>query len=165
MTCTVQGGEPINLTMMGKCVAQEGSETQELAFNTVVRKATTQNVQIQNTEDREWAINPTISTKSALCQGFFTGKPTLVVPARGNANFEVTYLPKTMTKKEAIPDSEEMKDLPHEGSLFFPLPNGTALLYNLNGVATTPESEGAITETIMAKKQRNFIVQVKNWAK
>ena len=70
-----------------------------------------------------------------------------------------------MTKKEAIPDSEDMKDLPHEGSLFFPLPNGTALLYNLNGVSTVPESEGAITETIMAKKQKNFIVQVKNWAK
>ena len=65
--CTVQGGEPIKLTMMGKCVAHEGSQTQELAFQTVVRKATTQTVQIQNTEDREWAINPTISTKSAAC--------------------------------------------------------------------------------------------------
>lgn len=27
VTCTVQGGEPINLTMMGKCVAHEGSNT------------------------------------------------------------------------------------------------------------------------------------------
>ena len=45
-----------------------------------------------------------------------------------------------------------MTDIPHQGSLFFPLPNGTALLYNLNGVATPPESEGAITETIVAKK-------------
>lgn len=67
VTCTVQGGEPISLTMMGKCVAHEGSNTQELAFSTVVRKPTTQSVAIQNTEDREWAINPTISTKSALC--------------------------------------------------------------------------------------------------
>lgn len=115
-------------------------------------------MQIQNTEDRDWAINPTISTKSAQCQGYFTGKPTLIVPARSNANYEVTYLPKTMTKKEDIPDSEEKKDVPHEGSLFFPLPNGTALLYNLRGVSTPPESEGAITQTIMAKKQHNFIV-------
>ena len=151
--------------MMGKCVAHEGSQTQELAFQTVVRKATTQTVQIQNTEDREWAINPTISTKSAACQGFFTGKPTLIVPARGNANYEVTYLPKTMTKREQVPDSEDMQDVPHQGSLFFPLPNGTALLYNLNGVASPPESEGAINETVTAKKQRNFVVQVKNWSK
>lgn len=53
--------------MMGKCVAHEGSDTQELNFNTVVRKPTTQQVPIQNTEDHEWAINPTISTKSAGC--------------------------------------------------------------------------------------------------
>lgn len=65
--CTVTGGEPIKLTMMGKCVAHEGSDTQELNFNTVVRKPTTQQVPIQNTEDHEWAINPTISTKSAGC--------------------------------------------------------------------------------------------------
>ena len=56
----------------------------------------------------------------------------------------MTYLPKTMTKKVAVEDSEEMADVPHQGSLFFPLPNGTALLYNLNGVATPPESEGQI---------------------
>lgn len=46
VTCTVQGGEPISLTMMGKCVAHEGSQTQDLSFNTVVRKPTTQNVAI-----------------------------------------------------------------------------------------------------------------------
>lgn len=122
-------------------------------------------MQIQNPEDREWAINPTISTKSAACQGYFSGKHTLVIPARGNANYEVTYLPKTMTKKEQVADSEDMVDVPHQGSLFFPLPNGTAMLYNLKGIATPPEAEQAFVETISAKKQRNFIVQVKNWAR
>lgn len=87
------------------------------------------------------------------------------MPARGTANYEVTYLPKTMTKTEKVEDSEETQDVPHQGSLFFPLPNGTAMLYSLNGVATPPESEGAITETIVAKKQKNFVVQVKNWSK
>jgi hydrocephalus-inducing protein len=46
VTCTVQGGEPIKLTMMGKCVAHEGSQTQELNFQTVVRKPTTQSIPI-----------------------------------------------------------------------------------------------------------------------
>jgi hydrocephalus-inducing protein len=36
--------------------------------------------------------------------------------------------------------------------VFFPLPNGTALLYTLKGLATAPQSEGTITETIDAKK-------------
>lgn len=70
-----------------------------------------------------------------------------------------------MTKKQKVEESDDMVDLPHEGSLFFPLPNGTALLYDLKGVATPPESEGNIAETIVAKKQRNFIVPVKNWSK
>ena len=48
--------------MMGKSVEQDKGETKELNFSTVVRKATTQTVTIQNTEEREWAINPTIST-------------------------------------------------------------------------------------------------------
>jgi len=122
-------------------------------------------VTIQNTEDKEWAINPTISTASDSCKGYFTGRSTLIVPAKGSAKFEVDYLPKTMTKKTKAEDSDELEDVPHQGSLFFPLPNGTALLYNLKGIATEPEREDLITETVVAKKQKNFIVAVKNWAK
>jgi len=67
-----------------------------------------------------------------------------------------------MTKKDGV---EDAVDEPHLGSLFFPLPNGTALLYNLKGIATAPQSEGTIQETVQARKQKNFIVKVKNWAK
>jgi hydrocephalus-inducing protein len=34
----------------------------------------------------------------------------------------------------------------HKGSLFFPLPNGTALLYKLVGTANEPEPEGVLNE-------------------
>lgn len=50
-----------------------------------------------------------------------------------------------MTKKEKKEDSQDMIEVPHKGSLFFPLPNGTALLYNLNGIATEPTEESSIT--------------------
>lgn len=164
VTCAVKGGEEISLSLMGRSVDQEGTQTQELNFSTVVRKATTQTVSIKNEDDKEWAINPTISTHADSCKGFFTGKATFVVPAKSSGNYEVTYTPKTMTEKAKKADSEEMEDVPHTGSLFFPLPNGTALIYNLKGLATAPESEGTITETVIAKKQKNFIVKVKNWA-
>jgi hypothetical protein len=46
-----------------------------------------------------------------------------------------------MTKK----DSEGNYSVDtHSASLFFPLPNGTALLYKLTGVATEPVSEETI---------------------
>lgn len=58
------------------------------------------------------------------------------MPPKQTAQYEINYAPKTMTKKNASDQYEA-----HIGSLFFPLPNGTALLYNLNGVATEPEPE------------------------
>lgn len=41
VTCEVKGGEPMTLKMMGKPVSQDASQSQELNFNTVVRKSTT----------------------------------------------------------------------------------------------------------------------------
>ncbi len=84
----------------------------------------------------------------------------MVVPAKGQAMYEILYNPKTMTKKNAADQFET-----HSGSLFFPLPNGTAMLYNLVGVATEPESEGLPAESVQAKKAKVIIVPVRNWLK
>jgi len=64
VSCEVQGGEPMKINLVGNSVSQESSETKDLEFKTVVRKATVQTVEIVNTDDKEWAINPTISTQS-----------------------------------------------------------------------------------------------------
>jgi hypothetical protein len=69
---------------MGKSVEQDTSSTEEVRFETKVRQATTQKVTVQNTEDREWAINPTISTQSEDCKGYFAGGSTFVIPAKGS---------------------------------------------------------------------------------
>ena len=108
-----------------------------------MRKLLKKEVTIQNTEDKEWAINPTISTESDACSGYFVGKQTLIVPPKQQAKYEISYIPKTMTKKNSADVMET-----HKGSLFFPLPNGTALLYKLNGVATEPEPESIISESV-----------------
>lgn len=144
--CEVKGGEALALKMMGKPVNQDSSQLQEIAFTTEVRKPTVNKITIQNTEDKEWAINPTISAKNNSAD-YFSGKETFIVPPKSSAAYEVVYLPKAMTKKEG-----SISDEPHYGSLFFPLPNGTALLYNLKGVSNAPSTEGLVTETIQAKK-------------
>jgi hydrocephalus-inducing protein len=111
----------------------------------MVRKPNTQHVTIQNTEDKEWAINPTISTKDA---DYFSGKETFIIAPKTSGNYEVVYLPKAMTKKEKKEGTDAEEEMPHLGSLFFPLPNGTALLYNLKGIATAPQAEGTIQESV-----------------
>lgn len=126
---------------------------------------------VTNTEDREWAINPTISTSGDDCKGYFTGKSTLIVPAKGTAQFEVVYTPKTMTKMLTVKKTENEQEVEveemqtHKGGLFFPLPNGTALLYSLIGTANEPEAEGNLTETVVAKKAKSIIVPIKNWSR
>jgi hydrocephalus-inducing protein len=105
-------------------------------------------------------INPTISTPTDAIAGYFFGKSNLIIPAKQSGAYEINYAPKTMTKKNAQDVMET-----HSGSLFFPLPNGTALLYNLNGTATEPEAEALGPETVQAKKARFIIIPVRNWLK
>jgi hydrocephalus-inducing protein len=94
-----------------------------------------------------------------------------VVPARGSAQYEVNYTPKMMskqkkvTKKEGDQEVEETEVETHKGSLFFPLPNGTALLYRLVGTATAPDIEKELEEKVTAKKAKSIIIPVNNWLK
>ena len=65
---------------------------------------------------------------------YYEGKEYLDVPANGVAEYEIIYKPLTMTSNpqvQGLPDT-------HEGSLFFPLPDGGALLFNLFGKSLPP---------------------------
>ena len=72
---------------------------------------------------------------------------------------------KKVKKTEGDQEVEEEVMQTHNGSLFFPLPNGTALLYRLFGTATEPEVEGTINATVTAKKSKPIIIPVKNWSR
>lgn len=77
------------------------------------------------------------------------------MPPKGKAEYEVVYNPLTMTREGAGAggDDEESKSITsvqqaldskperHEGQLFFPLPDGSALHYRLLGKATKPGPE------------------------
>ena len=49
-----------------------------------------------------------------------------------------------MTTKEENKDAEG-NHITHKGSLFFPLPNGKAMLYKLEGTATEPQARLVIS--------------------
>jgi hydrocephalus-inducing protein len=104
--CHIKGGDKLELSLMGKSVEQDTSTTEELTFSTKVRQTACLSVTVQNTEDKEWAINPTISTEGDDCKGYFAGKSTLVVPARGSAQYEVAYTPQTMTQLRTVKKQE-----------------------------------------------------------
>jgi hypothetical protein len=137
-----------------------------------VRQANVLSVDVTNTEGREWAINPTISTELDETKGFFTGSSRLTVPANSKATYEITYQPTIMTKMKKIKKKndqdeeveEEVMDT-HKATLFFPLPNGTALLYKLSGTATEPDAQDTIEEKATSKKVKSLIIPMKNWSR
>eukprot|EP00960_Hanusia_phi_P024729 728453-Hanusia_phi.AAC.1 len=51
----------------------------------------------------------------------------------------------------------------HTGSLFFPLPNGTAVLFKLEGQAMAPEEAGSIEKEVQCKASHREPLAVKNW--
>jgi hydrocephalus-inducing protein len=73
--------------------------------------------------------------------------------------------PKKVKKKQGDEEVEVEEPTTHNGSLFFPLPNGTALLYRLQGTASAPATEGVIQSKVKAKKSKSIIIPVKNWSR
>ena len=53
----------------------------------------------------------------------------------------------------------------HEATLFFPLPDGSALLYNLFGTATPPLADQTLDIAVKAKHTQVTTILIKNWLK
>ena len=50
-----------------------------------------------------------------------------------------------------------------QGSVFFPLPDGTGLLYNLVGSADPPKQSGLVIHDIPCKTPHTEVLTVSNW--
>ncbi|XP_033920382.1 hydrocephalus-inducing protein-like [Melopsittacus undulatus] len=51
----------------------------------------------------------------------------------------------------------------HQGSIFFPLPDGTGLRYHLEGTAEAPRCSGAISRQVPCRKCHTELIPVSNW--
>lgn len=67
-----------------------------------------------------------------------------------------------MTKNEEEPEIKEEK---HSASLFFPIPDGSALMYKLYGTSTPPSSLESFDLSTKAKKNLIHLIPIKNWLK
>lgn len=51
----------------------------------------------------------------------------------------------------------------HSGSVFFPLPDGTGILYSLVGTSEPPKYTAIITEEVFCKIKFTKVIPIKNW--
>jgi len=144
----LEQGAPLHLSLTGICSAQEPTGD-PIPFSTAVRSTQTKSLPpISNPTDGAWNIKP------VLDNDFWTGPEILEIPAGKTGTYTLSYTPLLMTTEERPQ---------HDGSVFFPLPNGTAVLYPLQGKADPPPAEGAIKVSVKAKQRHFETVSVKNW--
>ncbi|GFH25491.1 uncharacterized protein HaLaN_23467, partial [Haematococcus lacustris] len=144
--CTVEGGSNLALTLTGACVTTV-PQAEPVNFACAVRSSTTQTVNLSNPSSSPWQLRPVLSND------FFSGPEYVDVSAYSKAAYVITYRPLTMSSP----------DQPHEGSVFFPIPDGTGLLHRLVGRAEAPVPEGRIEKSITAKQQHTELLRVSNW--
>ena len=120
--CNVEGlPKPLTLTLTGAAV-DNTNVTATLQLACAARARASQGVTVANPSAAAWHLRPVV-------QGpFFSGAEVLSVPAGGKAEYAVQYQPLTMSAEGA----------PHSGSVFFPIPDGSGLLYRLEGTAAVP---------------------------
>eukprot|EP00955_Chlamydomonas_euryale_P115431 366348-Chlamydomonas_euryale.AAC.12 len=143
---TVDGGPERRLTLTGACVGTS-AQPEAVSFACAVRASDTKTIALHNASSSAWSLRPVLSNE------FFSGPELVEVPAGGKVMYAVTYRPLTMS----------VAGQPHEGSAFFPIPDGTGLLYTLHGKAETPVAEGRVDTTIVAKAAHVETLRVRNW--
>lgn len=123
----VEGGEDSFLTLTGACSQTQAQDT-VLAFKAAVRASASQDITLANRSITPWQLKPVIQND------YWSGPEVLAVPAGAEAAYSLTYRPLSMSTAEKQ----------HEGSVFFPIPDGTGLLYKLTGLAHSPAPAGTI---------------------
>lgn len=121
--------------------------SQVLHFTATVRGKEVRNLSIQNKTHSPWLLHPVIDGEQ------WSGPSTLSVEANLTRHYELTYHPLTMT-------SDQHK---HQGSIFFPQPDGTGLLYHLQGTAEPPKHVAAIAQEVPCKTPHTELLGVENW--
>ena len=143
--CQIEGTAPLLLTLTGICVPAP-TDAKQLTFKCKVRQTTKETITIPNKFDVPWKLQPSIDHE------YWSGQEMISVTPGQPATYVLTYTPLTMTKAE-----------PHKGVAFFPLPDGSAIMYTLVGTADAPDSAGTISKEFQCKVQSVIPLKVSNW--
>ncbi|XP_030060864.1 hydrocephalus-inducing protein homolog [Microcaecilia unicolor] len=145
LKCFIEGSKPLKLTLSGSGVGIPAVK-EVLNFQCVVRGRQTQTILLANRTNSSWNLKPIIEGEH------WTGHDSIIVDAQHNKPYEITYQPQIMTSESK-----------HQGSIFFPLPDGIGLVYLLQGVSDPPKSSGNIIREIPCKTSYNELLTVTNW--
>ncbi|XP_041651130.1 hydrocephalus-inducing protein homolog [Cheilinus undulatus] len=147
VSCCVEGlSSPVTLTVTGSCmVASTGKEV--VNFVCPVRNSHTQTLPVTNPTSQHCSIRPVIEGEQ------WSAEPSVNLEPFQNMMYKITYKPLTMT-----PDKKK-----HMGSVFFSFPDGSGMLYSLQGTSEPPKAEDIIQHELPAKTLHTQMLPVHNW--
>ncbi|XP_069510876.1 hydrocephalus-inducing protein homolog [Ambystoma mexicanum] len=147
LQCSIEGSAPLKLTLSGSCVGAPSTK-EVVNFTSQVRGTQTQTILLSNKTNSSWTLHPIMEGE------YWKGPEIVIVDAhQQNKPYEVTYRPLTMT-------TEGNK---HQGSVFFPLPDGTGLQYILQGLSEPPKASGTVIREVPCKTTYIELLSVANW--
>jgi hydrocephalus-inducing protein len=191
--CRVEGLGDLRLFVTGECVPQPESDVQIVTFECKVREETSKKITlVKNDTTTTWNLTPVVNSEywkpaapTVVVPPGATGECTMIYKpltmTKASAAAAVTSPAPAAGKKGAPapapiaspvkggtsmePEDPYRRPTQHEGTVFFALPNGRALLYKLSGVATAPSLGGTVTQSTPAKQNLAFTLPVANWLK
>ncbi|KAJ3074073.1 hypothetical protein HDU98_012192 [Podochytrium sp. JEL0797] len=134
----------------GMCIPQP-VQNDVIKFSSPVRQADIKSIKIENKTSTLWHIRPVIENES------WTGADFIDIEPNQTKLYDLSFTPFEMTGSG---DGGR-----HEGSVFFPLPDGSGLLYKLNGIADKPSAVATITREVPCKTSFTEILSITNWLK
>lgn len=126
----------LQLTVVGRGVAQAADSMQTLKFSTPVRTQVTKTFQIRNPKKSDWSITPLITCELPKDAMYFFCSPSgrITIPGGQKLSIQVTYKPLSLTRQEEEKRPESEKEVKHSAlapyhaaSIFVPLPDGEAM--------------------------------------
>ncbi|KAJ3270503.1 hypothetical protein HDV01_007759 [Terramyces sp. JEL0728] len=146
--CKIEGSTPLYLTLSGMCI-QQPAQTDCLKFLTPVRTPEVKSIALTNKSSTGWHIRPIIENS------YWSGPEIVDVEPGQSKSYDITFNP-----QETLGAGEGGR---HEGSIFFPMPDGTGLLYKMNGVADKVLPSGNINREIPCKTLFTETLSISNW--
>lgn len=150
LQCIIEGSQNLPLTLTGICIPQP-SHSDIIKFSIPVRGSETKSITLANKTNNSWNIFPIIENP------YWTGAESFEIETGQSRVYDITFSPLEM--------AGPMEGGKHEGSVFFPLPDGSGILYKLVGVAEKPAPAASISREIPCKTNHTEVITIQNWLK
>ncbi|XP_031731518.1 hydrocephalus-inducing protein homolog isoform X1 [Anarrhichthys ocellatus] len=147
LSCCVEGSpSPVTLTVTGSCIVASTSK-EMVNFVCPVRGSHSQTLPVFNPTNQHCSIRPVVEGEQ------WSAASSVILEPLQNKTYKITYRPLSITA-----DGKK-----HLGSVFFSFPDGTGMLYSLQGTAEPPKAEDNIVHELPAKTHHTEMLPVHNW--